>query len=304
MILLHFIRDCGIPMSKISDEMEKAIHNANSMDDIRRVSQKTPEFKQHFKESLRPTKELLACTLSRLSLKGEAVVVEESCTEDSINTLFSCVQKIEPVLKRTDTHQAHLKKLPNLVQFMDHCCLKRKYFFCVKKCGVADCNICRQPRLPSEVFLQLHHFPDPLRKLNSESYMDFHDVWGTSTTEKDRPSLATKKSPDQSPIRKSGEAVRELVICGECLKVRCVYSAKTLTKEQLLEFRRCKEDNMYVCGTTVIPQENPLKEICYFEAGINCDSVISPHYFSSRHKFPQVCYVCGVFSDLVPIFEN
>ena len=35
-----------------------------------------------------------------------------------------------------------------------------------------------------------------------------------------------KSSGGKSAFRKSGETVRELVICGECLKPRCVYATK------------------------------------------------------------------------------
>ena len=109
---------------------------------------------------------------------------------------------------------------------------------------MADCLMCKPPRLAQEVFAQLHRFPDPVKKHNSESYEDFHDVWSKDTTEKDRPSFVTKKSADvnQPSFRKSSETLRDLVICGECLKVRCVYSAKALTKEQFLQFKKCKED--------------------------------------------------------------
>ena len=143
----------------------------------------------------------------------------------------------------------------------------------------------------------------PVKKHNSESYEDFHDVWSKDTTEKDRPSFVTKKSADvnQPSFRKSSETLRDLVICGECLKVCCVYSAKALTKEQFLQFKKCKEDYIYVCGTTVIPSENNLSKILYFEHGINCDKEISPHYYSARQKFVPVCYLCGVLTDLVPI---
>ena len=84
----------------------------------------------------------------------------------------------------------------------------------------------------------------------------------------------------------------------------CVYSAKTLSKEQSLEWKRCKEDYMYVCGTSVIPPENKLSETLCFEHEINCDKAISPHYYSARQKFPPVCYLCGVMADLVPISEH
>ena len=54
----------------------------------------------------------------------------------------------------------------------------------------------KSPRLPQEVFS--HRFPDPVTKHNSETYQDFHDVWGTATTERDRPSFVANKSVDVS----------------------------------------------------------------------------------------------------------
>ena len=124
-------------------------------------------------ESLQPTKQLLADTLSRLTLKGEPVTVEGACTQDSMDVLFKSVQEIEPSLTITDIQQIHLKKLPKLFEFMDHCCIKRRYFFCIKKCGMADCLMCKPPRLAQEVFAQLHRFLDPVKKHNSESYEIF-----------------------------------------------------------------------------------------------------------------------------------
>lgn len=51
---------------------------------------------------------------------------------------------------------------PKLVEFIDHCCVSRTYFFTVKKCGASDCQICAPPRLPIDIFSQLHNFPDPV----------------------------------------------------------------------------------------------------------------------------------------------
>ena len=71
------------------------------------------------------------------------------------------------------------------------------------------------------------------------------------------------------------------------------------TKEEALEFRKCKEEFIYVCGSSVIPEDRQLQ--CAFEVDINCERPISNHYYSARLKLPPVCYVCGVLSPLVPI---
>ena len=61
------LQSVGVLRQQMSDEMEKAISNANSMDEIQKVADRIPEVKQHFMESLKPAKQLLADTLSRLT---------------------------------------------------------------------------------------------------------------------------------------------------------------------------------------------------------------------------------------------
>lgn len=39
----------------------------------------------------------------------------------------------------------------------------KTYFLIVKKCGPSDCRLCLAPRLPKDVFSQLHNFPDTVQ---------------------------------------------------------------------------------------------------------------------------------------------
>ena len=89
--------------------------------------------------------------------------------------------------------------------------------------------------------------------------------------------------------------------CGEYLKPRCVYSARALRKQQLRLLEEYSYDHFYVCGGSIIPEESELFSLCAFEIGMNCETELSSHYYSSRLKFPPRCYVCGIFSDLVVI---
>lgn len=66
----------------------------------------------------------------------------------------------------------------------------------VKKCSPAlahECPYCihAPPRLAADVFETLHFLPDPVLGQGG-SYKDFSDVYGTETTDKDRPSLKVK----------------------------------------------------------------------------------------------------------------
>lgn len=106
-----------------------------------------------------------------------------------------------------------------------------------------------------------------------------------------------------APFRLSGETVRNIVICGECLKPRCVYAQRMLSKERIAELEVFKEEHIFVCGSTFIPPESNLFSICFVENS-NCDSDVSPQYYSSRLNLQKCCYVCASLSELVPIPEE
>ena len=194
----------------MSDEMEMAIQNANSMAHVRSAATKTPGLKEGFSASVKPAITLLEEVLRRLSLKGKSFEMMDSPSEADLDTLFDCIHKIDPVVERTHTEKRHLPSLQGLSALLDHCCQTRHYFFGIRKCGKSDCDICRPPRLPTEFFQNLHPFPDPVPDHNSDSYQDFHKIYGNKTSEKFRPSLINKKP--SVPFRLSGETVRNIVI--------------------------------------------------------------------------------------------
>lgn len=143
--------------------------------------------------------------------------------KEEITSLGKCIHEIDPTIQITDTWEEHLKSRKQLQDFMKHCCVQRQYFFCIKKCGVQGCKICKPPRLPSIVCAKLSFFPDPLKKSASDSYQDFSDIWGKNTSKKDRPSLASsKKGKEKVKIlfRMSAETVCDILICDVCLKSR------------------------------------------------------------------------------------
>ena len=81
-----------------------------------------------------------------------------------------------------------------------------------------------------DVFERLKVFPDPVKKVGSDSYEDFSDVYGKATFEKDRPSLLPQKTSDKTkekpkkPYRMTAETVYDVLVCGKCLKPRYLYS--------------------------------------------------------------------------------
>jgi len=102
-----------------------------------------------------------------------------------------------------------------------------------RKCRATHCTICNPPRLPKELFDTIHHLPDPDR--DEDVYKTFSDVYGTNTTEKDRPSLQSTAEKCESGIlfNLSGQFaqnVAKVLYCTECDKPRVLYSScKLLT---------------------------------------------------------------------------
>lgn len=65
-----------------------------------------------------------------------------------------------------------------------------RFLFQVRKCNQDGCAYClfHPPRIPPDLFEELFFLPDPV--LGSDSkFLGFCDVYGTPTTDKDRPGL-------------------------------------------------------------------------------------------------------------------
>lgn len=224
----------GLMRQKLPDNFEQVIHGCNSMAEIRTAASKNSAFKEAFADSLSPALCVLHDVISRLALKDKPLQVLHPCTEDEIKALHDRILEVDPTVLPTESRKEDLKSHEQLKTFMAHCCVQRQYFFCIKKCGMEGCGICQPPRLPQEEFEKLSFFPDPTKKLGSDSYLEFKEVWGKSTTEKDRPSISTKKGKEKpkKPFLMTAETVCDLIVCGECLKPRCVNSIGKLTKNE------------------------------------------------------------------------
>ena len=289
------------------EEFEKLIKNCNSMQDIRNAAVKNPGLKAAFADSMQSPLCLLTEVTNRLKLKDKPVEVGSPCIEEEIDELWEKVREIDPSVQRTVSKQTQLKSCKELNAFMEHCCVRRRYVFSIKKCGKEGCRFCKPPRLPLDIFENLKVFPDPVKKTGSDRYEDFSDVYGKTTTEKDRPSLSqAKKSKEKPkrPFRMTAETVCDVLVCGECLKPRCLYSKRKLSRSELAELNHCKEDYVYTCGGTIFPENHNLFSLCCPEQNQSCEETVSTHYYSSRLQREMCCYNCGVFGDLKPISDE
>ncbi len=207
-----------------------------------------------------PPIELIKSTFSCLSLKGSPVQLLEPATEEDIEKLFAKIIPVDSSVQMTDTYSKNFKQRKKLQEYINHCCIHRQYYFSIRKCGVADCAMCLPPKLPLEIFQQLCAFPDPMKANgSSESYLPFENVYGKPTSEIFRPSLKSKPTTSsEKPFRLAAETVTDAVVCGECLKPRCVYSIRRLTREEFQRLGRVKEDILFVCGGPLFSEMSDL----------------------------------------------
>ena len=219
--------------------------------------------------------------------------------------LWSVLKAVDASLLPEDTTRKAVESKKDLRAYLDHCCVRRNYFFAIKKCGDVTCKICGPPTLPAEAFQQLHPFPDPeVSPSNKEHYRSFADSWGRTTSEKDRPSFS--QSSDRSTCQLEGvdfaltrEKVRDFVHCEECLKPRCIFSNRALTHQQEVQVGNAKADYSFVCGSKLLPADHDLATAVVVNHSLTCNSHAEKAYYTSRRCFEDVCFVCGSDSPLL-----
>ncbi len=140
---------------------------------------------------------------------------------------------IEPVLTRKDPNKKHLSD-KGLKDFFDYCCLTRYYFSLSKSVvkrdvGYASLYICLNVSLE-----KIKHLPDPMLG-EKDHYLPFCDAFKKKTTERDRPSLATRSQNhyhsqhvyNTSTILESCCKVKNSTFGGSCTQsVNCLFKTK------------------------------------------------------------------------------
>ena len=226
------LQSVGLMRKECGEESEGLLKNCNSLKQIRAATQQNPNLANEISDSIEPVKVLLSELFLRLSLKGKFMKVGIPATGEEMKELNKELENIEYIDLAASVKKSVLKTMPKLIEFIEHCCLARHYFFCMKKCGQESCLICKPPRLPPEVFGTLHMLPDPVPG-EDWHYLPFESVYGTTTSEKDQPSLSqTKKRKKTLPFIASIQHAKNtnlMVECVVCGMWRLIYSRKKLS---------------------------------------------------------------------------
>ena len=95
--------------------------------------------------------------------------------------------------------------------------------------------------------------------------MPFQRVYRTETTEEYRPTYM-QSQVNAEPISKSiliGGKIRGYIDCEDCKKCRCVYSDKSMSREEQEDYQQVLDSYSYSCGAPIFPDDHYLSEVVF-----------------------------------------
>ena len=275
----------SLERARMDDNFEMVLSRCNSMSEIRSKAKYNDGLKEAFSQSMAQPAQFIADRFGRLHLKDEQFTSKRNTTStEELKNLFESAKEIDPNIDISDTTQKALSKCDRMKRFLETHTVRHHYIFQIKKCNACDCEFGCKPTLPSEIFSALEWIPDPVYCSTSGHYLPYSDIWGTKTTEKDRPSLKQPVGADQQnkEILVSTKA-RYIVKCCACDKPRVVYSSYLVvvySSSQLPSYifqhiKGVSEDCFYSCGSQLPITEDSAYIPRLFEKGLTAAVLLS-----------------------------
>lgn len=150
----------------------------------------------------------------------------------------------------------------------------------------------------------MYHIPDPIPGDDQQHYKPFSNVYGTLTTEKDRPlSKKEGKKDNGIPFNPSAQTARSLILCCECLRPRVVYFQRRLSYLETSAISWTIEGFLYTCGTTLHgvevqsrrddpPTMSTLFQRVFVCENLTCEDPVEVPYYSCE-AFPMIGVHCA-----------
>ena len=154
-----------------SEATERALKDCRSMNDIRKLAEKSPDIRRVWVESVMPPRSIIESHFSHLKLKDKPIQVDDPVSEDDVNKLMSRISEMFPDLDVTKLQKAHTRKSFSYNKWKEEHCRERKYTFQIKKCGNPNC--CLPLRLPCEM---LKWLPDPVLAEDGDHFKKYNEV--------------------------------------------------------------------------------------------------------------------------------
>ena len=288
------LQGIGLMREKMEPEMEKIMANCNSNATIRGKCDENAKFNEAINESIKPAKELMENVFRSLALKEKKFRIYSPASDEEIETYR------KTIIDQFGCFPSCSDEPPIVKDFYDKHCVKRTYFFQVKKCDDATCSF----HLPLKEGVEVDNFPDPIPYDDNgiERYKK-----GIDSQEKFLPSnlVDVTKRPHNvpfSPTAQTAKAASMVIRCVECKKARVIHSKKKLTQSQVLQLKRALNGLQYVCGSSFNEFDSEKESILnnvFVRENICCTTNIELTYYSAD-IFPRICIHCGTKQNLVP----
>ena len=238
-----------------SPHLERAVKKCNSVAELRAAMDSNEALKEELLDAIQPNLVLLTDALKSQKLKENSFQIYTPAADEEVSAALDCLKEREPSIGQYDK-VAQLKDRPWLKQFLEHCCKCRTYVFCIKKCGKEECQTCKVPRLPRDVFDDIDFLPDPKPNERGDHYLPFRDLYGSDVgndeSEKHLPSKALTKAVGHGiegfqPTIQTAKSVSRTLKCAECAKPRMMYAARKVSDQDKLKLTRTVDSIIYVC---------------------------------------------------------
>lgn len=91
----------------------------------------------------------------------------------------------------------------------------------------------------------------------------------------------------------TGDRVRSVVYCFRCCKPRCIYAQKQLSTREKILLEEITANNVFSCGSPLLPPIHPLCERISMKIFRSCDEPIEVAFYSSNLDTMNLCCYCG-----------
>ncbi|XP_052780079.1 uncharacterized protein LOC128217176 [Mya arenaria] len=308
-ILNLALQHVALDRDEMESKYEKMVKNLSTLSSVRNQAKLKTGLKEAFEKSMESVVDKVNERFSQMTLKGNKIMAHKGLSDEEVLAFLDITAiglGADSPVATLNTKSSDLKKSKHLQDFFEKHAESSHYCFQIKKCSDTECHYCLiNPVRDQDLFDRLSYLPEPTPDDSGEHYLPFSDVFGKPLTrDKYRPSSKKhgdfdEESEDHDKQNRDifkVEKVRDAVLCGECHKPRCVFSANKLDRQQEEALQNIKACQTYTCGDQL--EEAPG---LYVRRCVSCISDVEISYFSAkcRHYLPPVCVYCGNTGELL-----
>lgn len=198
------LQNCSLSRQRVDDDVEKALKKCNGMDDMRSSVLLQPSIRTGWTTSVEGVQNVIRSRFERLALKDKGILTREPVDDEAIVELKKNLLQLFPSIDLNKLVKSSLVKNAAYQAWLQKHCKQSLYAFQVRKCDDENCCVRKIELCP--------WLPDPMLSADLEHFQPFDEVYGTDTSERDRPTLKSRLVPDSKaavPLKSSsgGESV-------------------------------------------------------------------------------------------------